>query len=262
MGVPELLVEQDDGGILQLTLNRPDELNAWTYGMEAAFFAALDGAVTDPGVRAVVITGAGRGFCAGASMSLLGGTSPERPDLSVRRRLTELTLYPKPLIAAINGPAAGIGFALAISCDIRIVASDAVMTTSFARLGLVAEHGVSWLLPRLVGRARALDLLLSARAVKGEEAEAIGLANRNVPADQALRAARDYASMLVERTAPSSWAVIKRQLLEADECSLPVAYERAAELMDTALASADHREGVAAFREKRSPRFAPLVGWP
>jgi enoyl-CoA hydratase/carnithine racemase len=259
MDVPDLLVAQDELGILQLTLNRPEELNAWTYDLEAAFFAALDAGAADPAVRAVVITGAGRGFCAGASMSLLGGSSPKRPDRSVRRRLTELTIYPKPVIAAINGPAAGIGFALAISCDIRIAARDAVLTTSFARLGLVAEHGVAWLLPRLVGRARAIDLLLSARPVRGGEAEAIGLTNRSVPEGEALQGAREYASMLIGRGAPSSWAVIKRQLLEADQQSLSTAYEQAADLMDTALASADHREGVAAFREKRPPRFAALA---
>jgi len=254
-----LLVEHDSSGILQLTLNRPAELNAWTYDLEASFFAALDSAAADPSVRTVVITGAGRGFCAGASMSLLGDAPDSRPDRSVRRRLCELAEYPKPLIAAINGAAAGIGFALAICCDLRFCAETAVLTTSFAKLGLVAEHGVAWMLPRLVGRTHAVDLLLSGRTVRGAEAEAMGLVNRSVPDHEALGAARDYASKLIATAAPSSWATIKRQLLDADLLTLSAAYEQAADLMDSALVSADHREGVQAFRHKRSPQFAPLA---
>jgi enoyl-CoA hydratase/carnithine racemase len=254
-----LLVEHDASGILQLTLNRPTELNAWSYDLETAFFGALDSAATDPAVRTVVITGAGRGFCAGASMSLLGGVPQSRPDRSIRRRLCELAEYPKPLIAAINGAAAGMGFALAISCDLRFCAETSVLTTSFAKLGLVAEHGVGWILPRLVGRAHALDLLLSGRTVRGPEAEAMGLVNRTVPEGETLRTAREYATKLIATTAPSSWAAIKRQLLDADLLTLPAAYEQAADLMDSALASADHREGLQAFRDKRTPQFAPLV---
>ena len=254
-----LLVEHDADGILQLTLNRPAELNAWTYDLEARFFSALDSAAADGSVRAVVITGAGRGFCAGASMSLLGDVPDSRPDRSERRRLCELAEYPKPLIAAVNGAAAGIGFALAISCDLRFCAETSVLTTSFAKLGLVAEHGVAWILPQLVGRAHALDLLLSGRTVRGAEAEAMGLVNRSVPDGEALHAARDYASKLIATTAPSSWATIKRQLLDANQLTLPAAYEQAADLMDSALVSADHREGVQAFRHKRRPQFAPLA---
>jgi len=161
---PELIIDTSAAGIATFVLNRPAELNAWTYPLEESFFAALDSAAGDPEVRVVVVTGAGRGFCAGASMQLLGGGDrSERPDRAQRRRLCELAEFPKPVIAAVNGPAAGLGFALAISCDIRFVAADAKLTTSFARLGLVAEHGVAWLLPRLVGGARARDLLLSGR---------------------------------------------------------------------------------------------------
>jgi enoyl-CoA hydratase/carnithine racemase len=254
-----LLVDHDPRGILQLTLNRPAELNAWTYDLEAAFFAALDSAAADSTVRTVVITGAGRGFCAGASMSLLGSVPHARPDRAMRRRLCELAEYPKPLIAAINGAAVGIGFALAISCDVRFCNENSVLKTSFATLGLVAEHGVSWLLPRLVGRTRALDLLLSGRTVRGAEAQAMGLVNRCVPDGEALCAARDYAEMLISSAAPSSWAIIKRQLLDADLLTLEDAYEQAADLMDSALVSADHREAVQAFRDKRKPQFAPLA---
>jgi enoyl-CoA hydratase/carnithine racemase len=254
-----LLTEHDPSGILRLTLNRPAELNAWTYDLEEAFFTSLDSAAADPAVRTVVITGAGRGFCAGASMSMLGGAPEARPDRSVRRRLCELAEYPKPLIAAINGPAAGIGFVLAVSCDLRFCNETSILTTSFAKLGLVAEHGVGWILPRLVGRAHALDLLLSGRAVRGAEAEAMGLVNRSVPDGEALRTALDYAASLIVAAAPSSWATIKRQLLDAELLTLPAAYEQAADLMDSASTSADHREGVQAFRDKRRPQFAPLA---
>jgi enoyl-CoA hydratase/carnithine racemase len=254
-----LLVERDGSGILQLTLNRPAELNAWTYELEAALFAALDSAAADPSVRVVVITGAGRGFCAGASMSLLGSVPAARPERLVRRRLCELATFPKPIVAAINGAAAGIGFALAISCDIRFCSENSILTTSFAKIGLVAEHGVAWLLPRLVGRTHALDLLLSARRVHGVEAETMGLVNRCVPDGQALSAARDYAETLVSSGAPTSWATTKRQLLEAEMLTLQAAYDQAADLMDSALVSADHREGVQAFRDKRPPQFSPLA---
>jgi enoyl-CoA hydratase/carnithine racemase len=159
----------------------------------------------------------------------------------------------------INGAAAGIGFALAISCDLRFCAETSILTTSFAKVWLIAEHGVAWILPRLVGRAHALDLLLSGRTVGGAQAEAMGLVNRGVPRGDALRAARDYASDLIATAAPSSWATIKRQLLDAELQTLPGAYEQAAELMDSVLTSADHREGVQASREKRRPQFTPLT---
>jgi enoyl-CoA hydratase/carnithine racemase len=258
---PELIIDTPEAGIATFVLNRPAELNAWTYPLEESFFAALDSAAGDPAVRVVVVTGAGRGFCAGASMRLLGdGDRSNRPDRARRRRLCELAEFPKPVIAAVNGPAAGLGFALAVSCDIRFAAADAKLTTSFARLGLVAEHGVAWLLPRLVGSTRARDLLLSGRTVTGAEAESMGLVNRAVTAPgTAVAEALAYARMLVESGCPASWAAIKRQLLDADYLTLPEAYEQAADLMEPALVSADHREGVQAFRERRPPRFAPLA---
>jgi len=153
----ELIVNKEVPYIVQLTLNRPHQLNAWTLPLEAALFAALDDAMSDPVARVVVITGAGSGFCAGASMDMLGGAA--RPAAQVRRRrLCELAEFPKPIIAAVNGAAAGLGIALALWCDVRICANDAKLTAAFSRLGLVAEHGTAWLLPRLVGRARALGV--------------------------------------------------------------------------------------------------------
>jgi enoyl-CoA hydratase/carnithine racemase len=256
METKELIVGADEPGIVQLTLNRPAQLNAWTLSLEAAFFDALDRAAVDPGVRVVVVTGAGRGFCAGASMDMLGeGVRPA--DREGRRQFCQLAQFPKPVIAAINGPAAGLGFMLAMWCDIRIAAADAKLTTAFARLGLVAEHGAAWLIPRLVGRSRAADLLLSGRSVTGAEAQAMGLVNRAVEGGQTLTEALSYARDLVRTGAPASWRTIKQQLAEADRLSLQDAYDQATRLMIPALASADHREGVAAWREKRPPRFEP-----
>jgi enoyl-CoA hydratase/carnithine racemase len=261
MGEPEVLVNRDEPAITQLILNRPGELNAWTYSLEAALFDALDAAASDPAVRIVVITGAGRAFCAGASMSLLGDTGAPvtRPDRKLRRRLSEIATFPKPVVAAINGAAAGIGFALAIACDIRFAAADAKMTTSFARLALVAEHGVAWLLPRLIGWTHATDLLLSGRTISGTEAAEIGLVSSAVSEMTALTRALDYAREMISTGSPESWAAIKRQLHEADRTTLAEAYERAADLMEIALSSADHREGVRAFRERRAPNFRPVT---
>jgi enoyl-CoA hydratase/carnithine racemase len=256
METKELIVGVDEPGIVKLTLNRPAQLNAWTLSLEAAFFDALDRAAADPAARVVVVTGAGRGFCAGASMDMLGeGVRPA--DREGRRQLSQLAQFPKPVIAAVNGPAAGLGFMLAMWCDIRIAAADAKLTTAFARLGLVAEHGAAWLIPRIVGRSRAADLLLSGRTVTGAEAAAMGLVNRAVEGGQTLTEALTYARELVRTGAPASWRTIKQQLAEADRLSVQDAYDQATRLMVPALASADHREGVAAWREKRAPRFEP-----
>ena len=255
MDTDDLIVDRGEAGVAQLILNRPHQLNAWTLSLESAFFRALDAARVDPDVRVVVVTGSGRGFCAGASRDMLGGA--ERPA-GPRRQLRELVEYPKPVVAAINGPAIGLGFALAIACDIRICALDATMATAFAKLGLVAEHASAWLLPRLIGRAHATDLLLSGRAMSGAEAEVIGLVNRAVETESVLPEALDYARALVETGVPQSWATIKRQLVEAETMTLVEANQQSIALMGPALASRDHREAVEAWKEKRAPRFSPL----
>jgi enoyl-CoA hydratase/carnithine racemase len=261
METKELIVDVAEPGIAALILNRPAQLNAWTLSLEAAFFPALDSAAVSPEVRVVVVSGAGRAFCAGASMDMLGAGS--RPaDRAGRRQLCQLAEFPKPIIAAINGPAAGLGLMLALWCDIRIAAVDAKLTTAFARLGLVAEHGAAWLMPRIVGRAHATDLLLSARTITGAEAEAIGLVHRAVERAQTLTEALNYARELVTTGAPASWRTIKQQLVDTDQLSRREAHEQATSLMIPALASADHREGVAAWREKRAPRFEPARSKP
>lgn len=189
-------------------------------------------------------------------MNMLG-ESVRSEDRLDRRRLCELADFPKPVVAAINGPAAGIGFALALWCDVRICAADAKLTTSFARLGLVAEHGTAWLLPRIVGRAHAVDLLLSGRTITGTEALAMGLVQRAVDTDATVTAALEYAQILVESGAPTSWAAIKAQIAAADSVPKDVAYTQSIELMGPALSSEVHREGVQAWRQKRAPRFPP-----
>ena len=155
------VISERRGSVLLLTLNRPDRLNAWNDALEARYFEHLDGAEADEEVRAIVVTGAGRGFCAGADLDDLKGASADDLSLLDRERPRHLPLLPrKPLIAAINGPAAGLGLVEALYCDIRFATPEAKMTTAFVQRGLIAEYGSAWLLPRLVGPSRALDLLI------------------------------------------------------------------------------------------------------
>ena len=184
----EVVQKAIDGGVAVLTLNRPERLNAWTAEMEQLYFAMLEECAAREDVRAIVVTGAGRGFCAGADMQELqelGEADASPADMAEarqeRRPQTLPLTIPKPILAAINGPCAGIGLVQALMCDLRFAAEDAKLTTAFSRRGLVAEHGISWILPRLLGPARALDLLLSGRVLLGAEAQALGLVNRALP---------------------------------------------------------------------------------
>ncbi len=245
-----------------LTLNRPERLNAWTAAMGARYFEALDEAAADPDVRAIVVTGAGRGFCAGADMEMLQavGQNAGAADRAAgpQRQQWYTTTIPKPVIAAINGACAGMGFVQALMCDIRFAAAGAKFTTAFVRRGLIAEHGISWILPRLVGPSRALDLLLSGRVLLAEEAATLGLVTEVVEPEHLLDRALDYAGELVTYSSPSAMAVIKRQIYDDYGLSVAEATERAAPLMAASLKAEDFREGVQSFLEKRSPAFAPL----
>jgi len=271
-------------GVALLTLNRPERLNAWTAEMEREYFDALEQCGASADVRVIVVTGAGRGFCAGADMQDLQGISDEaagtgtsdgdargaaprggeggngagRPA-SERRPQTLPLSVPKPIIAAINGPCAGIGLVQALMCDLRFAAEDAKLTTAFARRGLVAEHGISWMLPRLVGPARALDLLLSARVVLGAEAAQLGLVNRAVPAELLMNEALAYARELAVNCSPASMATMKRQVYADFERPLPEALAEADRLMLESFTRPDFAEGVASFVERRDPRFAPVA---
>lgn len=255
--------------IATITLNRPDRMNAWTPTMEREVREAMGAAANDDDVRVIVLTGAGRGFCAGADMDALKGLDPndikkrgnEIPAFDMNRRpdwQSRYGFYPsigKPIIGMLNGATAGIGLVHALYCDVRFAADNTVFTTAFARRGLIAEHGISWMLPHIVGHANALDLLLSARRVSSEEALRIGLVNRLYPPDQLREQTYAYARDLADNVSPSAMAVIKRQLYDVPFQTLAEATIDANREMAVALAGADFREGVASFMEKRPPRF-------
>jgi enoyl-CoA hydratase/carnithine racemase len=255
--------------IATITLNRPERLNAWTTTMEREVREAVRVAAADDGVRVIVLTGAGRGFCAGADMDLLQGIqaggataaaegarpfdAAARPDF--QRKYSYFPAVPKPVVAAINGPVAGLGLVIALYCDVRLAADGAVFTTSFSRRGLVAEHGISWLLPRLVGPAHALDLLLSARKLDAATALRIGLVNQVLPEARFGDGVRAYAGELATLVSPRSMRVMKRQVWEAQFQTLAEATDLADAEMRLSFASEDFREGVAHFVEKRAPAF-------
>jgi enoyl-CoA hydratase/carnithine racemase len=253
--------------IATITLNRPDRMNAWTPIMERDVRHAMEAAATDDNVRVIVLTGAGRAFCAGADMEALKGIDPnevrrgENIPFDMNRRADWQTRYayypaiPKPVIGMLNGATAGIGLVHALYCDLRFAADNTVFTTAFARRGLIAEHGISWMLPRIVGHANALDLLMSARRVSSEEALRIGLVNRLCPPDQLREQTFAYARDLADFVSPSAMAVIKRQLYDVPFQTLAEATIDANREMQVALKGSDFREGVASFMEKRAPRF-------
>jgi enoyl-CoA hydratase/carnithine racemase len=249
-------------GVALLTLNRPDRLNAWTAELQVTYFDLLDECASREDVRAIVVTGAGRGFCAGADMQnlqALAGDDGERTsgDYDARPVTYPLTIA-KPIVAAINGPCAGLGLVMALMCDLRLAAAGAKLTTAFARRGLIAEHGISWILPRLVGPARALDLLLSGRVVLGSEAAELGLVNRAVADQDVVAEALAYARVLATESSPASMATIKHQIYADYELGLDRALEEANRLMLESFSRPDFAEGVQSFVERRPPRFAPL----
>jgi enoyl-CoA hydratase/carnithine racemase len=214
--------------IATITLNRPNRMNAWTPIMERDVRHAMESAAADDDVRVIVLTGAGRAFCAGADMDALKGLDPNdvrraesTPPFDMNRRpdwQTRYGYYPsiaKPIIGMLNGATAGIGLVHALYCDLRFAADNTVFTTAFSRRGLIAEHGISWMLPRIVGHANALDLLMSARRVQSDEALRIGLVNRLYPPEQLREQTYAYARDLADFVSPSAIAVIKRQLYDA-----------------------------------------------
>ena len=257
--------------VATITLHRPDRLNAWTGRMHAEYRALLDRAAADTGVRVIVVTGSGRGFCAGADARALEGhvargsyeaglgEDVAMPGYGVLPEFDADFAYqfgiPKPIIAAVNGPAAGVGLVLACYCDLRFAALGAKLTTSHGRLGLPAEYGLSWLLPRLIGVTRAADLLLSSRVVPAEEAEQLGLVNRALPADELLPFTYEYAGRLATEIAPSSLAVSKLQLYRDLHGDVATSVRDAASRMDEMMRGADFAEGVAALTGKRRPSF-------
>ncbi len=266
----EILYQVQDP-IATITLHRPERLNAWTDRMGAEVKHAVARAEADPQVAILVLTGAGRGFCAGADLQNLKDISegarsrgaaeeldadPGDPEMQgFRQTYTYLMSVRKPIIAAINGPCAGMAVPIALACDLRFASDRAVFTTAFSQRGLIAEWGISWLLPRLVGSAHALDLLFSARKIDAAEAERIGLVNRTLPHDELLKFVEEYAREVAAKCSPASLQVMKRQVYEALEESLARAHAKAVRLMLESFGRPDFAEGVQSFLEKRPPRF-------
>lgn len=255
----ELVTYQVENGVALLTLNRPERKNAWSVPMEQRYFALLDRAALDRDVRVVLVTGAGGSFCPGMDMAALSASANDGSglDRSGRRPMHTPLRNPKPMIAAIAGPCAGLGLIQACLCDVRFVARSARLSTSFARRGLSAEYMMGWLLPRLIGVERALDLLLSARVFDGEEAHRIGLASRLCDPDELLPQARAYAEDLARNCSPGAMAAIRRQVHSYQELGFEAACEHSLALMQHFNRTSDFQEGVASFVERRSPDFAP-----
>lgn len=262
-----------------ITLNRPEKLNAWTAAMQASVKRAIVAASKDDNVRAIMVTGAGRGFCAGADMANLQQIKPQNwndreiakaddtitidpradlgPDVSAHfgGRFGYLMSIKKPIIAAINGPCAGIGLVFTLYCDLRFAANDAKFTTAFAQRGLIAEHGISWLLPRIVGTPHALDLLFSARKFDATEAERLGLINRAFPQASFLADVMAYARHLADNVSPRAMGVMKAQVWKSFFQDLNQAILVGDQEMQKSFATQDFKEGVAHFLEKRPAKF-------
>ncbi|HKR71867.1 MAG TPA: enoyl-CoA hydratase-related protein [Streptosporangiaceae bacterium] len=266
-----------DDPVATITLNRPEVLNAWTDRMGLEVRHAVSQAEHDRRVVGIVITGAGRGFCAGADMRRLSAVStgdyqaeampgdlasdPGDPAFGADLHdgtHTYLMSVPKPVIAAINGPVAGMAVPIVLACDLRFMAQDAVLLTAFAQRGLVAEWGISWLLPRLTSTAIALDLLFSSRKVTGADAARMGLVNVALPAADVLGYAQQYVRDLAATSSPASMAIMKRQVYQQVHAGLLAAEHEARQLMTESFGRPDFAEGVQSFLERRPPRFGRL----
>lgn len=246
-----------DDGIAVITLHRPERRNAWTVGMQAGYYDALATAAADPETRVIVVTGAGGSFCPGADTQALntytetGTTNPLAAEI-VQSEWFPSTI-PKPMIAAISGPCAGIGLVQTLMCDVRIAAPDARMSTAFVRRGLPAMHGGEWLLERVTNAAVAHELLLTGRTFDGTEAQRLGVVHETAPdpLDRALELAREMATYC----SPTSMAHIKERLWTSPSRTLDQTVTQVDAILDGFLSSDDFREGVASFTERRAPQF-------
>ena len=271
----EIIYEVADG-VAVITMNRPETLNALTDRTQAEIRHALDQSERNGEVIGNVLTGAGRGFCSGVDMNALGAMSeagrrlgaahadlaadPGNPDNDPNFQIGAAYFLGlrKPLIAAINGACAGLGFSYAVFCDLRFVDRTARFATAFSQRGLIAEHGTSWMLPRLIGPANALDILWTGRKFDGEEAGRIGLANRVCEPGECVADACGYLREIAEVAAPNSLMMMKRQIYKHLNAELRRAMEESNAWMDESLARGDFKEGVASFVERRPPIFAPI----
>jgi enoyl-CoA hydratase/carnithine racemase len=286
----EQILYNIEDGIATITLNRPDRLNAWTRVIAREVMNAAHRAEDDDNVSIIILTGAGRGFCAGADMAELEGAADEavaalksgavmsaerrvsllmdqateaeynsenrdriRDDF--RKRYSYLMGIKKPVIAAVNGPAAGLGLIIALYCDIRFASDNAKFSTAFSKRGLIAEHGISWILPRIIGLPNALDMLYSSRIVDAQDAFRMGLVNKVFPSESFMDSVMAYAKDLAGSVSPRSMRIMKRQVFNAMFQSLGEASEAADEELLQSLTSEDFKEGVAHFLEKRPPNF-------
>jgi enoyl-CoA hydratase/carnithine racemase len=257
--------------VATITLNRPDKLNAWTQKMEEEVVAAVRAASADDQVRVIILTGAGKGFCAGADMSLLSSISQESAlragrflmdnemgsdvPAEFRKKHAWFLSVPKPIIAAINGPAVGLGFIVPLYCDFRFASEKARFSTIFSKRGLVAEYGLAWVLPRLIGVPNAIELMFTAKMVDAGEALRIGLVSRVFPEENFLGAVQEFARELATTVSPRSVRVMKRQIYTGLLQNFDQAYEAALEEMRGSFGTEDFREGVAHFLEKRAAAF-------
>jgi enoyl-CoA hydratase/carnithine racemase len=243
-----------------ITLNRPDRLNAWNGDIHQGYFTSLDRAAADPEVRVIVVTGAGRGWCAGADMDVLQGIQDSTSGAMSQPtwKHTHAMTIPKPVIAAINGACAGLGFVHALACDIRFAAEGAKFTSAFSRRGLIAEHGSSWTLPRLVGQAAALDIMLSGRVFLADEAKELGVVNKVFAPEALMDETLAYAADLVVNASPASMAAMKMQMYTHPMMPIDDALADANRLMNESFTRPDFKEGVASFIEKRPPDFRKL----
>src|ERR1700727_92877 len=258
--------------VATITFNRPDKLNAWTAVMEKEESSAMENAWRDHDVWVIVLTGRGRGFCAGADMSLLsagaehGFVDQNREDqsreavrdgvpLDFQKRYSYFPAIGKPVIAAINGPVVGLGLVITLYCDLRLASDAARFSTTFARRGLVAEYGMAWMLPRIVGIANALDLLFSARTIDPAEPRGTGVVSEILPQESFLEKVHEYARELASTVSPRSLRIIKRQVYEAMFQPLSEAFDVSVNEMMASFKTEDFKEGVAHFVEKRPPAF-------
>ncbi len=267
------IIYQVDSPVATITMNRPDQLNALTKRMLMEICHAVDRAEQDESVVGIVLTGAGRGFSAGMDINALnraaGGERRASEDLSALTAnpgdasigegygtgFLYLLTVRKPVIAAVNGACAGLGFCFALLADIRFVEPQAKITTAFVQRGLIAEHGSSWLLPRLLGTGKALDLLWSGRKLSGEEAHAIGLAEYLSGTGDSAREAGNYIRQLAASSSPTSIMVMKRQIYRHLQMGVTDATRESIQLMNESITREDFKEGVRSFIERRPPEF-------
>jgi enoyl-CoA hydratase/carnithine racemase len=261
-------------GIGTITLSRPERMNAWTGRMHAEYRALLVRADEDVSVRAIVVTGAGRGFCVGGDSQALqghaqrGGYDPGTPKDMAEPGLAGDAVFQasfayhfalrKPIVAAINGPAAGVGLALACFTDLRFAVPGAKLTTAHGKLNLPAEYGLSWILPRVMGLTRANDLLLTSRVFSTDEGHALGLINGLFSPEVLLDSVYDYVERMIATVSPNALRQTRWQIYRDLHRGAAAAVEDSERLIEEMMTEQDYAEGVAAFLEKRSPRWGAL----